>query len=74
MTPADYVITKFGGIRPLARMLGIDHSSVQRWTRPLSKRGSGGLIPSRHHQRILTLAREQGVEIDAANLIVGGDL
>lgn len=73
MTPAERVISKFGGIRPLARMLDIDHSSVQRWTRPKTQRGSGGLIPSRHHQRILNLAREQGLDIDAADLIVGGD-
>lgn len=73
MTPAELVITQFGGVRPLARELGIDHSSVARWPKPKQERGSGGLIPSQYHARILALAQARGIDLSALDIVYGRD-
>jgi hypothetical protein len=70
-SPADIVIERFGGVRPLARLLELNHSSVARWPAPKTKRGSGGLVPSQYHRRLLDLARERGIELSASELIFG---
>lgn len=78
MQPAQHVIEKFGGIRPLARMLGpylpdretIEPSTVDRWLRP-KPRGTEGLIPAHYHQPLLALAKDQDIELSAEELILG---
>ena len=46
MTEARKIIAKFGGIRPMARRLGLPHTTVQGWLR------YNGEIPRRHRSRI----------------------
>lgn len=70
MNPAELVISRFGGVRPLARLLGLDHSSISRWTKK-KPRGLGGLIPSRLHGPLLDLAATQKVALTAEELIRG---
>jgi hypothetical protein len=72
MTPAELVIHRFKGVRPLARLLKLDHSSVARWPKP-KPRGLGGFIPSRLHKDLLQLAVTHRVELTADQLIYGGD-
>jgi hypothetical protein len=72
MTPAELVIHRFKGVRPLARLLKLDHSSVARWPKP-KPRGLGGFIPSRLHKDLLQLAATEGVELTANELIYGGE-
>jgi len=72
MKPAPLVIQRFGGVRPLARVLGIDHSSVSRWQKPKTQRGTGGLVPSRYHMTLLQVAETSGVQLNALELVKGG--
>lgn len=44
------IIGRFGGVRPLARMLGVSASTVQFWK-------ATNRIPARHQQRILDCGR-----------------
>lgn len=74
MTPAELVIQKFEGVRPLARALKIDHSSVARWPMPKLKRGSDGNIPSKYHARIMRLAEERGIDLSASELVFGTNI
>ena len=69
MTPADKVISAFGGVRATARLLELNSSSVSRWRMPAEKRGLAGRVPSVHQGVILRLARERGLELSAADLI-----
>jgi leucyl aminopeptidase len=39
-------------------LLGLDRSAVHRWALPKSRGGSGGLVPAKHHQRLLALATD----------------
>jgi transposase-like protein len=70
--PAASVIAKFGGVRALARELGIDASSLSRWQsrrKTVHGPGSGGLIPAKYHWALLALAHERGIALTAEDLI-----
>jgi len=71
MSPAELVIARFGGIRPLARLLGCEPSTVLRWKEPPEKGGTGGMIPAGRMQRLLELAREHRVELTPNDLVLG---
>lgn len=71
MRPADIVIFRFGGVRPLARLLGKDPSTIHRWRMPAEKGGLAGRVPSMSQARLLDLAREQGVTLTPEELISG---
>lgn len=72
MNPAELVIARFQGVRPLARLLKLDHSTVSRWPKK-KPRGLGGLIPSCHHLQLLDLAKEKGIALTAEELVRGNE-
>lgn len=71
MRPADIVISRFHGVRPLARLLKKDPSTIHRWKMPAKKGGLDGRVPSQVQVRLLELAKEHGVELTADELISG---
>lgn len=60
MNAAERIIAKFGGIRPMARIVGLAPNSVQNWKRT-------GLIPASRQQGLLELARREGIELEPAD-------
>ncbi len=56
MNSAQRVIDKFGGQSNLASLLGKTPSTVQYWTK-------SGIVPAKWHTTLLTLAKEQGIEL-----------
>jgi hypothetical protein len=72
LTPAQLAAQRFGGIRPLGRLLGIDPSAISKWI------ARGGDIPNRAsgntntHKRLLELAKEHGVKLTVQELTFGG--
>lgn len=70
LDPAYTVISKIGGYRPTARMLGISPSAVLRWTLPAQLQGSGGAIPQRHWQAILNYAKQNKLGISLRDLSI----
>lgn len=60
-TPALDVISAFGGIRPMAKALGVAVSTVQGWK-------ERGAIPANRHDAILSAAKTQNVTLDEAKL------
>lgn len=69
-TPADKAINAFGGVRALARALERNPSSVVRWRKPKDEGGSAGAVPSALQGRILSMARERGLNLTAEDLIL----
>ena len=67
--PALTILARFGGAGPLSRLLGLDRSAVHRWALPKARGGSAGLVPAKHHLRLLALASAQGVPLSAADLV-----
>jgi len=61
---AAKVIAKFGGEAMLAQLLGVSRITVYRWqyAKPY---GTDGLIPSSATERMIALARVEGVLITA---------
>lgn len=58
MNKAAEIIDRFGGIAPLARILGHKNAStVQGWKEK-------GFIPSRQHQAVWDAAQERGIKLD----------
>ena len=72
-SPADKVIALFGGVRPLARELGRNPSSVVRWRKPRAEGGTGGAVPSAMQGRVLALAKARGLPLTAEDLILGSE-
>lgn len=62
-TPAESVIEKFGGHQDVANVLNCHLSRVYRWTYPIERGGTAGLIPQRHQQSLLAAAAERGIAL-----------
>jgi hypothetical protein len=65
--PATSIIVKFKGLKAVAEITGVRPHTVMRWRYPRSKRGTGGIIPHRHADRLLAFARENGIELSPAD-------
>ena len=74
MTPAEIVISRFGGVRELARLMNKDPSTVWRWQAPVAQGGMGGRIPSTAQARLLGMARERGIPLTADELVIGSSV
>lgn len=61
-SPAELVINMFGGVRSLARELGIHASTVSRW-----KMGEG-TVPQKYWKSLISLAKEGGKKITIVDL------
>jgi myo-inositol-1-phosphate synthase len=60
--PARRVIARFGGQSALAALLGRRQSTVEHWA-------ATGRIPAQWQQRLIGLAREQGLALEARDLV-----
>lgn len=73
MTPAQFVVKVFGSQTAVAKILDIEVSAVNNWLNPrMKKKGGGnGLVPSKHHEKLLKAARSEGLELTANHLVYG---
>lgn len=62
-TAAEQVIEKCGGVQNVAEWLGLDLSTVYRFTYPRERGGTGGVIPANHQAPLLQKARDNGVDL-----------
>ncbi|KAA0684552.1 hypothetical protein DTW90_36035 [Neorhizobium sp. P12A] len=65
--PANTIIKKFKGLKPLAEVSGVKVHTVMRWRMPRDKGGTGGVVPHWHVQAILAAARERGIDVRASD-------
>lgn len=66
LTPAQYLIHTFLGLRRAARAVGIDPSNLCRWAqRP------EGYIPAQVQLKVIKAAKERGVELTSDDIIYG---
>lgn len=75
LTPAELVIERGGGIRPLARLIDVSPCVVLRW------RERGEHVPNKirgksayrdRHQQLLAVFKKKGIPLTAEELINGG--
>ena len=65
-TAASRIIAKFGGQSSLARALGIKQSTVSHWAKT-------GTVPARWHSKIIQAAADQGLTVEAGDLVLDPD-
>lgn len=65
LTPAEVVIHEFG-IRPLAREIDVDPTTIVRW-----RSNDDGLVPAQYHVTLLDLAKRQQKRLAPEELIYG---
>lgn len=60
MEPARSIVESLGGVSAVARYLSITPGAVSKWCMPVRRKGTGGLIPSRHIPKLCALAGQLG--------------
>ena len=70
-TPVERVIRVFGTKRA-AIIADVTTEALRKWNRRRSAGGGGGLVPAAHQAKFLAAAREQGLDLTAADLIGDG--
>lgn len=65
--PASTIITRCGGVAVVAEWLGLNRTSVLRWTHPRERGGTGGLVPSKHQAPLISAAEKHGKRIRPAD-------
>lgn len=66
--PAEYVIQSFGSGSEVARVLGIDKSTVSRWNMPREKKGTNGTIPQKYWSALITEAAIRSIPLTVVDL------
>lgn len=78
VTPIDYVIHAFSGVRPLARRVKRYPSTISRLRRRKDRDGNIGLIPDRLQRAILRVVQQGEVSlrvpITSEHLVNGGEI
>jgi hypothetical protein len=69
MEPARSIIKRLGGPAEVSKVTRRAYTAPYRWMAPIEKRGTGGLIPQKHHLALLAYAREKGVPLSAADFL-----
>ncbi len=78
LTPAELVVARFGGVRPLGRLLDKDPSAISKWIVrggkiPNSSRNGVGERSSDTHKRLLDLAKKNRIKLTIEELTFGGE-
>jgi transposase len=66
--PADYVISSFGSGSEVARVLGVDKSTVSRWKLPKERKGTNGNIPQKYWVALLSEAQTRSIRLTISDL------
>lgn len=74
LTPAEFVIYRFGGVHATARAIGRTPASVCKWQKPRKWKGSKGYIPVEAQKRILKVASDLQLDITLEDLHYGREL
>ena len=69
LSPAEYVIHMFGGVRATARALNKTPSAISKWHHKYD-----GMIPSKNLPNILLKAQEMELDIKPEDLVIGRNL
>ncbi len=69
MEPAKSIISKFGGHDKVAEIAGVAYTAPYRWCHRVEKGGTGGLIPQKHHPKLLAHARANGIDLRAEDFL-----
>lgn len=69
MEPAKTIIRKLGGEAKVAEIAGVAFTAPYRWQHAKDKRGTGGIIPQRHHRALLDFAHRNDIPLVAEEFL-----
>ena len=76
MEPAKSIIERFAqpdkgltGEAVVSQITETAYTAPYRWQHSRSKGGTDGLIPQRHHTKLLDYARANGIALEAADFL-----
>lgn len=69
MEPASTIIKKLGGEAVVSKITETAYTAPYRWQQPRDKGGTGGLIPQRHHPKLLSYAQDKLIDLKAADFL-----
>lgn len=72
--PAATIIAALGGLTIVAKAAGVSVVTAQRWRYPVANGGTGGFIPRKHHDRLIEMAKERGIELSLAAFVDASQL
>lgn len=64
------IVDKLGGPKAVAQTLGLHKTTVYYWIKPLSRGGSGGVIPAKYVEPLIRHARAQGIRLKPEDFAV----
>ncbi|MDQ0132634.1 hypothetical protein J2T08_000535 [Neorhizobium galegae] len=67
--PANTIIIKFKGLKPLAEVTDVSVHTVMRWRMPKEKGGTGGVVPHWHVDAILQAAKSKGIDLKPTDFL-----
>jgi hypothetical protein len=73
MNPAQQIIERLGGAAQVSFITGTSYTAPYRWQAARAKGGTGGIIPQRHHRRLIDFARAQGIPLAAEEFLAASD-
>lgn len=71
-TKASQLYELFGGVRPLARAIGLDDGGVSRWNK-MEGRGKRGHVPPKYNKAVLEAARDVGLPVSRVKALLDWD-
>lgn len=72
--PASIIIARLGGEAVVSAVTGTAYTAPYRWQAARAKGGSGGLIPQRHHRRLIDYARANGIPLSADDFLPAAEI
>lgn len=69
MEPASTIIKKLGGEANVSKITETAYTAPYRWQQPRDKGGTGGLIPQRHHPKLLSYAHIKKIRLKPGDFL-----
>jgi hypothetical protein len=69
MEPASTVIRLCGGPNAVSKVVGVHRTRVWNWTVERERGGTGGLIPQKHHAKILAFAMDNKIPLGPEHFV-----
>lgn len=69
LEPAAKIVLLLGGPDVVAKVCGCSYTAPYRWQSAAQHGGTGGLIPQRHHRRLLKYAKRAKIKLAPVDFI-----
>jgi hypothetical protein len=72
LNPAKSIIERLGGVGVVSKITGKHLTRVYRWMYPVSRGGTGGLIPQTEFHKLLDNAKRRNIRLRPGDFMADG--